>query len=73
MTQNPILEELRKTREELLESAGGTLAGLVAKLQEEERKSGRVILDPSELRRRRRAAKNGTVMPLAPSTSATPS
>ena len=29
MIQNPVLEELGKTREELLAAAGGTLAGLV--------------------------------------------
>jgi hypothetical protein len=73
MTPNPILEELHKTREKLLESAGGTLAGLVAELQEEERKSGRVVLDPKELRRRREAAKNGAFARSASATSATPS
>ncbi len=73
MTENPILEELHKTRERLLESAGGTLAGLVAHLQEAERKSGRVILDPKELRRKRQAADEDTHIPSAPSTSAIPS
>ncbi len=55
MIQNPVLEALGKTREELLAAAGGTLAGLVAQLQEDDRKSGRPVLDPSELRRKRRA------------------
>lgn len=55
MTKNPILDELRKTREELLADAGGTLAELVAKLQEDERKSGRQILDADELRKKRRS------------------
>lgn len=73
MTPNPILEELHKTREKLLESAGGTLAGLVAELQEEERKSGRVVLDPKELRRRREAARNVALARTAAATSATPS
>ena len=73
MTQNPILEELHKTRERLLESAGGTLAGLVAHLQEAQRKSGRVVLDPAELRRKRQAANDDAQIPSAPSTSATPS
>ncbi len=55
MIPNPILEELRETREELLAAAGGTLAGLVAQLQEDQRKSERPVLDPSELRRKRQA------------------
>jgi hypothetical protein len=46
MTRNPILDELHKTRERLLAEAGGTLAGLVAKLQREERCSGREFYDP---------------------------
>ena len=37
MTKNPILDELRETRERLLAEAGGTLDGLVAKLQRDER------------------------------------
>jgi hypothetical protein len=65
MSRNPILDELRKTREELLANANGTMAGLVAQLQEDERKSGREILDPNDLRRKCRtnrcigAAKSG--------------
>jgi hypothetical protein len=55
MSKNPILEELRETREELLAEAGGTLAALVAKLQEDERKSGRRVLDEKELREKREA------------------
>ena len=53
MPKNPILDELRETREDLLAEAGGTLAALVAKLQEDERKSGRQILDEKVLRERR--------------------
>lgn len=53
MPKNPILDELRETREELLAEAGGTLAGLVAKLQEDERRSGRRVLDKKELREKR--------------------
>lgn len=41
MTKNPILDELRKTRERLLAEAGGTLEGLVAQLQSDERQSTR--------------------------------
>jgi hypothetical protein len=51
MPINPILEELRRTRERLLANAGGTMAGLVAKLQQEERSSDRKVLDASELPR----------------------
>lgn len=41
MTKNPILDELRETRERLLAEAGGTLEELVAQLQRDERQSGR--------------------------------
>ncbi len=54
MTQNPILEELHRTREALLANAGGTLAGLVARLQQDERRSNRTVLDPNDLPRNRR-------------------
>jgi hypothetical protein len=54
MTHDPILSELRRTREELLASAGGTLAGLVAQLQQDERQSGHKVLEPKDLPRNRR-------------------
>ena len=54
MTTNSILNELRHTRERLLANAGGTLAGLVASLQQDERVSGRMILPSTELPRNRR-------------------
>ena len=41
MTKNPILDELRAVREKLLADAGGTLDGLVDRLQAEERESDR--------------------------------
>lgn len=44
MSKNPILDELHKTRERLLAEAGGTLEGLVAKLQQDERTSRREIV-----------------------------
>ena len=46
MTKNPILDELRETRERLLAEAGGTLDGLVAKLQCDERRSDREFVCP---------------------------
>ncbi len=46
MTKNPILDELRETRERLLAEAGGTLDGLVAKLQRDERGSDREFAPP---------------------------
>ncbi len=55
MTKNPILDELRKTRERLLADAGGTLAGLVAQLQKDERASGREFVEPKERRRKSRS------------------
>jgi|GEM_PF-1897919 len=59
MTANPILDELRRTREALLANAGGTLAGLVTRLKQDELNSGRKVLDPSDLPRNRRS-KNGS-------------
>jgi hypothetical protein len=44
MTKNPILDELHATRRKLLDESGGTLAGLVARLQAEQEASGRTIL-----------------------------
>lgn len=46
MTKNPILDELRETRERLLAEAGGTLEGLVAQLQRDERQSDREFVRP---------------------------
>jgi hypothetical protein len=43
---DPILEELHAIRERLLSANGGTLAGLVARLQEEQAESGRVLWVP---------------------------
>jgi hypothetical protein len=41
---NPILDELHATREKLLAEAGGTIEGLVAKLREDQAKSGRAVI-----------------------------
>jgi hypothetical protein len=46
MTKNPILDELRQTRERLLADAGGTLEGLVAQLQRDQSRSGREFVRP---------------------------
>ena len=43
-TSNSILDELHAVREQMLADAGGTLAGLVAKIQADQAKSGRVVL-----------------------------
>jgi len=40
-TKNPILDELHATRERLLAESGGTLSGLVARLQAEQAASDR--------------------------------
>jgi hypothetical protein len=45
MSRDPILEELRLAREQLLEEAGGTLDALVAKLKQDERLSSRKFID----------------------------
>jgi hypothetical protein len=39
-----ILDELHAIREQLLAESGGTLEGLVARLQKEQRESGRIIM-----------------------------
>jgi hypothetical protein len=60
MTKNPILDELRETRERLLAEAGGTLDGLVAQLQRDERQSDREFVRPrSRTNRCTGAAKSG--------------
>jgi len=41
MSKNPILDDIRRTREKLLAESGGTLEGLVHRLQAEEKASGR--------------------------------
>ncbi len=40
-TKNPILDELHATRERLLAESGGTISGLVARLQTEQAASDR--------------------------------
>lgn len=57
-TENPILDELHATRRELLEESGGTLAGLVARLQAEQKTSGRTILETRRTMRCTGAAKS---------------
>ena len=42
--KQPILDELHAVREQLLAESGGTLTGLVARLQAEQKSSGRTIL-----------------------------
>lgn len=42
--KNSILDELHAVREQMLVDAGGTLSGLVAKIQADQAKSDRVIL-----------------------------
>ena len=56
MTKNPILDELRETRERLLAEAGGTLDGLVAQLQRDERQSDREFVRPNSRLNRPTAA-----------------
>ena len=58
-TNNPILDELHATRRKLLEESGGTLAGLVARLQAEQKTSGRTILETRRTNRCTGAAKSG--------------
>ncbi len=41
--KNPILDELHAVREKMLADAGGTIEGLVAKIQADQMASGRTI------------------------------
>jgi hypothetical protein len=59
MARNPILDELRETRERLLAEAGGTLEGLVAQLQRDESQSGREFVLPKGQTEERKAAAAG--------------
>jgi hypothetical protein len=57
--KQPILDELHAVREQLLADSGGTLAGLVARLQAEQAASGRTILKTRPTIRCAEAAKSG--------------
>src|SRR5438105_1994554 len=59
MTKNPILDDLRRTRERLLAESGGTLAALVERLQAEEKASGRTIRKTRRTDHRTGPAKSG--------------
>jgi len=67
MPRNPILDVIHAVREKMLADAGGTTAGLVKMLQEQERQSGRQVLEEQSLPRNRRttqctgAAKSGVL------------
>lgn len=50
MTNNPILDELHAVREKLLAESGGTLAGLVNRLQREQKESVHLIMRVPEAR-----------------------
>ncbi len=52
---DPILDELHAVREQMLEDAGGTLAGLVTKIQADQAKSGRVVLKAADNNRMHRS------------------
>jgi hypothetical protein len=69
MTKNPILDELRETRERLLAEAGGTLDGLVDQLQRDERRSDREFFRP----RRQTNSCAGAIKPGHSSVDAPPS
>ena len=56
--KQPILDEIHAVREHLLAESGGTLAGLVARLQTEQESSGRTILKARRTIRSTRAAKS---------------
>ena len=49
--KQPILDELHAVREQLLAESGGTLAGLVARIQAEQKSSDRTILESRRTKR----------------------
>ena len=49
-TRHPILDELHAVREKLLAESGGTLSGLVARLQAEQKASGRAIRETRRIK-----------------------
>ena len=55
MTNNPILDELHATREQLLAESGGTLSGLLERLRADQAASGRSIYQPSDNHRMHRS------------------
>lgn len=59
MKKNSILDELHAVRERLLADAGGTLDGLVDRLQAEEQQSDRPRFKPRRTIRCTGAAKSG--------------
>jgi hypothetical protein len=54
-----ILDELHAVREQLLTESGGTLAGLVARLQADQESSGRSIIRSERPKHARQAAADG--------------
>ena len=50
-TTQQILDELHEIREQLLAESGGTLEGLVARLQKEQQVSGRIIRETRRTKR----------------------
>lgn len=61
MAKQPILDELHAVREQLLADSGGTLAGLVARLQAEQESSGRTILKTERTIRSAASTKPGAM------------
>jgi hypothetical protein len=58
-TNQPILDELHAVREQLLADAGGTLAGLVARIQEDQKASTREIRKSQRILQCTESAKPG--------------
>jgi hypothetical protein len=53
--ENPILDELHQVRQRLLAESGGTLSGLVSRLQEQQKRSDRELISPRRQLRHRDA------------------
>jgi hypothetical protein len=66
MIDNPIVEEVHRTREKILASYGGDLHALVADARrqtEEAARAGRKVISPAQMRAAEKAASPGTPKP----------
>jgi hypothetical protein len=59
MTKNPILDELRATRERLLAESGGTVTGLIERLRAEQAASDRPVFNAADNRGTHQTAESG--------------
>ena len=51
MTNDPIVQEVHRTREQMWDECGGTLDGLIASFRETQAKHPERVISPDELRK----------------------